>query len=47
MNYDPTMNITRVTLISFRNIHIILLGLRAFGVVTGRTEFNSRVKAKR
>lgn len=47
MNYGPTMNIKRVTLISFRNTHIILLGLRAFGIVTGRAEFNNRVKTKR
>lgn len=44
MNYNLTINITAVTLKNVRNIHIILLGLRDFDIVTERTEFNNRVE---
>lgn len=46
MHYEPTINITPVTLISVRKTHIILVGLRAFDIVTGRAKFNNRVKKK-
>lgn len=44
MNYSLTINIAPVTLKNTRNIRIILLGLRAFDIVTGRTEFNNGVE---